>query len=103
MLTCDMRECNLPVEEQNMQAYAFMSIIVGLGAITQKNYKQWYARYMIAESLNGPYFDNGAKLTLLDVKKHIGMKANVSDETDSEFLKRTQKIFFDISCTEEDK
>ena len=100
MLTCDMRLCKLPVEEQSMQAYAFMSIIIGLGAITEKNYRKWFTRYMIVEKLNGPYFDNGIQLTLPDVKKHIGMIANVSDESDAVFLKRTQKIFFECTVKE---
>jgi len=91
-LTCDMTECKIPAAEQQMQAYAFACMLIGLEGITEKNYKQWYIRYSYADTLNGPFFPT-VSFTLAEVKRRIGLKCNVAKESDAHFTKKCMQIY----------
>ncbi len=62
-LTIDMTKCNIPAANQQSQLYAFASMIIGMSDITKANYKKWYLRFKLADSLHGPFFP-GTTITL---------------------------------------
>lgn len=72
---------------------------VGLGRITAANYREFYARLNMHEKLNGgmrygPAPDHARIcFTLADVRDHIGLTTNVSDETGAKWIKRVQENF----------
>lgn len=90
-LTIDMTKCNIPAQQQLLQTYAFASMIIGVSDITKANYKKWYLRFKLADSLNGPFFP-GTTITLQDVKDRIGTKTNSSDLSSTQFLLKMQRI-----------
>lgn len=75
----------------------FISMGVGLGRITEKNWRQWYARASVVEALDGAWRTRSEKdgtrtpvfLTPEDVHSHIGLGTNVSNESDAAWHKRT--------------
>lgn len=69
----------------------YATLIIGLGEITQKNYKKFFARLTAYEHLNGAFLYRGKKpyfITLQDVMMWIGLKTNVSNCSATEFEKR---------------
>ena len=69
----------------------FMSMSVGLGCITTKSWRTWYARARAVELLGGPFRgvgDSATYITAEDVYSHIGLTTNVSRETDAQWRKR---------------
>lgn len=76
----------------------FASMNVGFGRITEKNWKNFYKRLAVYERLFGSfrvkYVDGGAErlyYTPAEIKAHIGLSTNVSDETDAAWQKRIMK------------
>ena len=90
----------------------WMTMTVGLGEITEKNWKKFYNRVHLDEKLNGArrsqiFRDNDDKLICYpetdiplerpifikrdEVKAHIGLSTNVSNEPTVKWLKRTVK------------
>lgn len=68
---------------------------VGLGQITAKNYPEFFARCQLQTALNGPPFwqtENGVRtprdFTLAEIKAHIGLSTNISDESTAKWTKR---------------
>lgn len=57
---------------------------VGIGVITNENHEEWFARYRFFEEL----YHERQKLTLDDVKAHIGLTTNVSSEPRRSWEKR---------------
>ena len=55
---------------------------IGIGEITQTNYKQVFARHQFLQK---------DQITLDDVKNHIGLITNVSEETTGRWLQRIAK------------
>ena len=75
------------VEEKTDTYYlAIGSMAIGVPEITEKNYKEVYARHKFLNP-QFPY-------SLEDVKKHIGMKTNVNPETRVRWLTRISKNHF---------
>lgn len=76
------------------------SMSVGLSGITEKNWRQWYARMHACEKLGGAWRfrvvrDEDGKptkepvfVTPEDVYRHIGLSTNVGRETDAQWRKR---------------
>ena len=58
---------------------AFASPAIGIGDITQKNYREVYLRHKFLCHLNEYKLD--CPVTLQDVKNHIGLKTNVAFES----------------------
>lgn len=79
-------------------ALIWLTMIVGMGSITVKNARDFYARVKLYESLFGSYLTKreheiGATwverpLTAEDVRAHIGLRTNVSMESDTAWRKR---------------
>jgi len=74
----------------------FISMSVGLGRITAKNWDVWYARARTVEALDGAWRtqteEDGTRtpvfLTPADVHSHIGLSINVANESDPRWRKR---------------
>lgn len=75
----------------------FLSMSVGLGRITEKNWRKWYGRARTIEALGGAWRtrveDDGTHcplfLTPEDVHSHIGLSTNVLPaESDAKWRKR---------------
>jgi hypothetical protein len=73
-------------------ALVMMGMGVGLGGITAKNWREWYARLSFLDRLNGPLLtgDDGGprRFTPEDVFTHVGLTVNVGRETRAQWLKR---------------
>lgn len=77
------------------EALIWISLSVGLGAITEKNWEKWYARAHTVEKLGGAFrwqLSDGEReelfLTPEDVYRHIGLSTNVHRETDAQWRRR---------------
>lgn len=68
---------------------------VGLGSITEKNASEFYMRLHMLETVFGAYRRDGEGndhlFTLKEVRAHIGLTTNVSNETNAAFHKRLEK------------
>lgn len=66
------------------------TISVKLGAITEANADEFYARYKFCERLDGPFLTGAGgkpyRLTPEDVQAHIGLTCNVVNESRAKFL-----------------
>jgi hypothetical protein len=72
-------------------ALVMMSMGVGLGGITEKNWREWWARLSLLQSMDGPYLHTGDGEPWLikpsDVHAHIGLTVNVSRESRAKWLR----------------
>lgn len=75
-----------------------MTMLVGLGDITEANAREFYTRLKLLERLDGPFLHDtkdGKRtpyyITARDVLAHVGLATNVSDETRAAWLKRQMK------------
>tara|TARA_Y100000593_G_scaffold6754_1_gene12812 strand:+ start:1198 stop:1551 length:354 start_codon:yes stop_codon:yes gene_type:complete len=66
---------------------AWVSMAIGIGEITSKNYHNVYFRHVFLCRANG----NKCPITLQDVKNNIGLKTNVSSETKGKWKNRIVK------------
>ena len=74
---------------------AWGSMAIGIGEITQLNYKEVYLRHDFMNRLSGyPRGTNQLPVTLEDVRKNIGLKTNVANETKSKWLNRISKSMY---------
>ena len=74
---------------------AWGSMAIGIGDITQLNYKEVYLRHKFMYMLSGyPNGTNQVPITLDDVRKNIGLKTNVAKETKGKWLSRISKSMF---------
>jgi hypothetical protein len=71
------------------QHLIFATMSVGINCITEKNYKQFYARFLAAQAVLE--IDHNIKLD--DIKAHIGLTTNASKRTDKEFM---EMLYFNI-------
>lgn len=73
------------------QAIIFATMAVGMGEITEQNYGKFYYRYrLFSQSIDG---NDECWLKLEHVHAMIGLKTNVSLETDHKFHKRMMENF----------
>ena len=66
---------------------AWVSMAIGIGEITQKNYLQVYFRHAFLFRVSGVK----CPVTLQDVKNNIGLKTNVAYETKGKWKNRIVK------------
>ena len=71
---------------------AWGSMGIGIGEITEKNYKEVYLRHLFITKLSA--YSNEMPVTLEDVRKNIGLKTNVASETKSKWLNRISKSMY---------
>ena len=71
---------------------AWGSMAIGIGEITQINYKDVYLRHLFMNKLST--ISNVMPVTLEDVRKNIGLKTNVANETKSKWLNRISKSMY---------
>ena len=74
------------------QAIAFATMLIGMGSITEKNYREFYTRMkMYSNATSGTWDD----LTLDTIKKRIGLEVNVNDITPLKWNKTLGRIIRD--------
>ena len=66
---------------------AWVSMAIGIGEITEKNYLQVYFRHAFLYRISGIK----CPITLQDVKNNIGLKTNVAYETKGKWKNRVVK------------
>ena len=71
---------------------AWGSMAIGIGEITQINYKDVYLRHLFMNKLST--ISNVMPVTLEDVRKNIGLKTNVVNETKSKWLNRISRSMY---------
>jgi hypothetical protein len=84
---------------QSTEKLIFLTMVVGLGRITESNYQEFYKRIALFERLRGcvrvKKSDCGGFVddpyTLEDIRLHIGLVVNVSDEKPDAWRKRILK------------
>lgn len=73
-------------------ALIWKCMTLGMRSITADNVNEFYWRLRWHQRLDGPDFrwtdDTSAYLTLQDVKDHIGLSTNVTQQTRKQWLKR---------------
>jgi hypothetical protein len=70
--------------------------VAGIGAITEENWKELYARIHFMEEISGTYMNKDRKpcpFTPEDIKRWIGMTTNWGNDTRAKFLKRMAESF----------
>ena len=65
---------------------------IGIGEITQLNYKEVYLRHLFMTKLSA--YSNEMLITLEDVRKNIGLKTNVTHEPKGKWLNRISKSMY---------
>lgn len=85
------------VERVSTTAHAIilLSMQVGLGRITEANWREWYTRLAMIEKLYGPMratSDGPVFFTPDEVRAHIGLRVNVADETKAKFNARMARF-----------
>ena len=71
---------------------AWGSMGIGIGEITQLNYKEVYLRHLFITKLSA--YSNEMPVTLEDVRKNIGLKTNVTHESKAKWLNRISKTMY---------
>ena len=71
---------------------AWGSMAIGIGEITQINYKDVYLRHLFMNKLST--ISNVMPVTLDDVRKNIGLKTNVTHEPKGKWLNRISKSMY---------
>ena len=70
----------------------FATMSVGMGSITEKNAKEFFTRLSMHETAFGAFRRDGegkpTPFTFDEVKAHIGLRTNVSEEANAAFNKR---------------
>ena len=82
-------------------ALIFLTMSVGMGAITEKNWTEFYARVRAEEKLHGARRTQklvdgkwvDCPITAQDVKDHIGLSTNVSRMTEAQWRKSLLERF----------
>jgi len=79
------------------EVMSWLTIMVGIGNLTDKVAPEFYARAKFCEKLYGCFWYNGKgemqELTWEDVQGYVGMNANVSLESRSKWMKRHADAF----------
>lgn len=81
------------------EALIFACIPVGIGRITDDNWKEFAARLKTIQALSGAFLisqDGPKDIEPEDVKQHIGLSVNVADETRAKFKTRLNQYVDDI-------
>ena len=74
---------------------AWGSMAIGIGEITQLNYKEVYLRHLFMNKLTTRgLVSNIMPVTLEDVRKNIGLKTNVVNEPKGIWLNRISKTLY---------
>lgn len=87
-------------------AMIFALMRVGQRSITEKNWREVYARMRLIELSEGGktgYFGTSGKVTPQIVREHIGLSTNVSDESRASFMKRVFNAEFERTIDREVK
>lgn len=93
-------KCKLPNDDFTplVTAITFLTMVIGLREITEKNYKDFYARIFMWERLAKPFLQKigpnhveDQPITLADVQSLIGLKTNASTTSWTQYLSKMRK------------
>lgn len=82
---------------QITQVLISVTMAVGIDEITEKNYKEFYARTNLLERLHGTWMIKDSQplyFTLEDIERRIGLSTNVSPISRTQFNKRQLDRFY---------
>jgi hypothetical protein len=68
-----------------LQTVCFQMMFVGLGEITEKNFRDVAFRFYVYDRVFGPLCDGGVQLDVL--KNFVGLRLNVPDTTKAVFFR----------------
>jgi hypothetical protein len=94
---CEDKTISEDAEWPITESVIFATMAVGMGKITEDNAVEFANRVALVQQINGAYLNKSAKgtnltspyyVTLEDVKKRIGLRTNVSNESHTAFVKR---------------
>lgn len=84
-----------------VETIIFSTMITGVPNITKENYKQFYNRLHLVETVKGSFFFKEVRgklvadpIRLEEVEALIGLKSNASTRTRSNFMKSFEKTEF---------
>ena len=81
------------------ETFIWLTMIVGISEITDKNAQEFFTRVSFEENLLGPMRKHkngkGVYVTFEDVKRHIGLRTNASPYTKSKWLSKVYKQWDD--------
>ena len=93
-LTWDATKCDLDFDDENesviTQTTVFLCAAIGMGSITEKNWKEFYIRSAVVDRVKGPFmYKDGEPRSLKssDIKRRIGLKTNVTFVTKATWRK----------------
>ena len=91
-LNYDLQNVEADIEDKNVwpisNALVWGTLSIAMGAITKKNWKEFYTRCHMIETIHGAWLrdKNGPRyITPDDVKSHIGLRTNVVTESNAKF------------------
>jgi hypothetical protein len=73
------------------ESLLFLTMVVGMCEITQKNWREFYTRIFMLERTHGSYFYKDGKpdyYTPAEIQAHIGLGTNASNLTKTQFNKK---------------
>lgn len=91
-----------PSEAVCNETIIFTTMLIDMGQITEKNYKEFYARCSLYEKLHGARRNRLSKdgqleyiyFTLDEIKRRIGLSTNVTTKTYKTFLKNVSECAY---------
>ena len=83
----------------NTERVIFKTMVVGLGEITEKNYVEFATRVLMYQGV----VTSRNPLTVSDIKQHIGLRVNVSNESRSKFMRRMEGVVYREQCQKGDE
>lgn len=95
--------CKTDEEWPITNAIILLTMQVGLGTITEKNVDEFFVRLHVIEAIFGPMVSrNGepCRISYEDVRRRIGLRVNVTDETNAKWNTRMGKILRDRATSE---
>ena len=91
-------------ELDKTHALVFATMNIGMGSITEKNYKKFYQRYLV--QLPMLWEQPRPEINLEDVRRRIGLTTNASKKSDVAFQKEIGRYYLECAeykCEQEEK
>jgi len=81
------------------EALVFMTMFIGMNSIEEKNHLEFIRRADVWQDINGPILRCGdgtdKRVTLEDVRAHIGLSTNASTMTAQKFKRQMEAAAYD--------
>ena len=97
-LTWNAQKCDIDFDDDSeavvTQTIVFMSAAIGMGAITEKNWKEFFIRSEVVNMVKGPFMFKGGEnyaLTPEDIHRRISLQTNVTFESKTKWRSNFMK------------